>query len=213
MMGDVLGLLATAILVLAAIVIANLAVIGLLVVLPVVLIRRAVRRVQRRFLPMIRPGRVSDGMREFWGVANRRAVQLVLRRSLPAWPISSKLVDAAGELADLRAGAAAALAAGVPLGIIRPIHEEAVEASDAVWRIADRVTAAAAQRVDARLLAPALDPEIEKLTNLIVAIRQARESLAQLTLSHVNSRELEKAERRLRALDEATRAVAALPGW
>jgi hypothetical protein len=211
-MGDVFGLITAALLVLAMIVLANLAVIGLLVVLPIVLIRRALRRAQRRYLPMVRPGRVSDSMREFWGVANRGAIEVVLRRSLPCWPISAKLVEAAGELADLRAGVAAARAAGVPAGFIGSIEEEAAEASEAVWRVADRVTAAAAQRVDVRLLAPALDPEIERLTTLVLAIRQAREGLGRLIISHTTSRELEKAERRLRALDEAAKAVAVLPG-
>lgn len=211
-MSDLVSLLATAFLIIAMIVIANLAVIGLLVVFPVVLIRRALRHAQRRYLPIVRPGRVSDAMREFSGVSNRVAVQVVLGRALPPWPIRAAILEAAAELADLRHGTMAALAAGVPAGIIHPIRDEAAEACEAVWRIADRVTAAAAQRIDGRLLAPALDPEIEKLTTLVQAVRQTRESVARLTLSHSSARELEQAARRLRALDEATRAVAALPG-
>ncbi|MFN8532001.1 MAG: hypothetical protein U0556_00450 [Dehalococcoidia bacterium] len=211
-MGDLFGLLATVFLIILAIVIANLAVIGLFVVLPIVLIRRAIGRAQRRYLPIVRPGRVSEVMRDYYGVANRRAHLRVLRRSLPKWPISQTLLEACGELADLRGGSAAALGAGVPRGIVEPIEIEAAEATEAVWRIADRVTAAAAQRVEYRLLAPGLDPEIETLTALIRAARQAREGLAQLTLSQRSTREIERAERHLRALDEATQAVAALPG-
>ena len=176
------------------------------------LIRRALRRAQRRYLPLVRPGRVSEAMRDFWGVGQRGVVQIVLRQALPRWPISATLIEAAGELADLRAGAAAGLAAGVPVGLIRPFEEEIAEASEAVWRIADRVTAAAAQRVDERLLAPALDLEAEKLTTLVLAIRQAREGLAHVTLCSPATRQVEQVARRLRALDEATKAVAILPG-
>ncbi|MCS6802472.1 MAG: hypothetical protein NZ773_11105, partial [Dehalococcoidia bacterium] len=186
-MGDIVGLLATVFLIVAAIVIANAVIIGVLVALPIVMLRRALRRARRRYAPFIRPGRVSEAMRDFAGLSNRAAVQFVLRRSLPNWPISAAIVEAAGELADLRHGATAALAAGVPAGIITTILAESAEASEAVWRIADRVTATAAQRIDGRLLAPALDPEIEKLTNLIQAVRQTRESIAQLTLSHATT--------------------------
>ncbi|MCL6648844.1 MAG: hypothetical protein K6U89_10970 [Chloroflexi bacterium] len=211
-MGDPLVELMTLSLGLLLLLALNLALLGLIVLLPVALARWAYQHLRRRYLPPLVPGRVSAGLRDFAGQTNRRAVQWHLRRVLPPWPVSSALLEAAGELADLRAGVAAAVAAGVPPGLLRPLNEEIAQASEALWRLADRVSAAAAQRVPYPLVAPQLEPERERLGTLVLAARQAREGLACLVLSHTSARDLEQAERRLRALGEATRTIATLPG-
>ncbi len=197
----------TYIIVLGIIAVTVIAVTAAFVILPVIAARRAFARFRRRYVPQFRPGQISEGFRFYYGTMHRRSLERTLRRVLPKWPVSAKLVAAAGELADLRAGLNAAAGAGVTRGILLPIEEETEIATAAIWRIADRVSAAAAHNVSYQLLAPGLEPEIEQLTNLVLAVRQAREGLAQLTLAHEESRELVVAERHFRALGEATTAV------
>src|SRR5207249_5545640 len=96
---------------------------------------------------------------------------------------TSALVDAAEELFKLEESAPSAHAAGVPEATTSALVQEARSAAEAVWRCAERVEAVAAQEFMSERVEQALQREAEKLERLIQATRQAREGLAELTLS------------------------------
>ncbi|MCS7001314.1 MAG: hypothetical protein NZ518_00545 [Dehalococcoidia bacterium] len=159
------------------------------------------------FGPHTVPGRLSEGMRRERRVAGRQRLERVLKRKLPAWPITPLLAEATGELIDLKQSARIAESLGVPAGVLAMIVDEAERAADGIWRIADRVSAVAAQKVAYRVVESSLQPEMANLRRLIVAARSARESLAHLTIAGYDHRELEAAERNLRALTDAAREL------
>ncbi len=127
--------------------------------------------------------------------------------NLPRWPIREALLQVSQELTLLQTSADIARKAGVPASLTERVIRESESAADSLRQSAERVAAAAAQRVDYAALAPYLQREEARLTGLAEAIRQTREGLAGLTLALGEEGALENAETRLRILGE----VAGLP--
>lgn len=131
-----------------------------------------------------------------------------LDQTLPEWPVASTLVQVARELLELERGVAIARAAGAPEAVTSRLTREAQAVAEPLWRLADRITAAAAYRVDSPRLRQELEQENEKLARLLPAIRDARAGLAELTLSGFGGRdEFRRAEGRFRALAATAREL------
>lgn len=124
-----------------------------------------------------------------------------LDRRLPAWPISTALIDTARELLELDRNLDVATQRGIPNAISERLADEARFASDALWDLADRLTVTASFGVSTDGLSERLDEERERLAQLGTAVREARTGLAELMLSGTGGRQdFERAERRFRAL-------------
>lgn len=154
------------------------------------------------------PKRLGDELREL-DRANRHEVLLrLLERRMPEWPVGAWLIEVARELTELEGNVATARGTGVPEAVTGRLEREARDAADNLWDLADRLAAAASFGIASDGLQEQLDREAEKLTKLRAAIREARTGLAELALSGFgNRRDVERAERRFRALASTAREL------
>lgn len=156
-------------------------------------------------------GRLAVALRRDAAAGRHEAVLRRLDRELPDWPVSATLVEVARELLELERNVETARAAGVPNAVTDRLTEEALAASEALWRRADRLAAVAAYRIESPSLQEALDREDEHLARLRASLREARAGLAELTLSEGRSEEaFRRAEGRFRALAATARDLQAL---
>lgn len=131
-----------------------------------------------------------------------------LDQTLPEWPVASTLVRVARELLELERGVAIARSAGAPEAVTGRLMAEAQAVAGPLWRLADRIRAASAYRVDSPRLQQELEREEQKLAQLLPAIRDARTGLAELTLSGFGGRDdFRRAEGRFRALAATAREL------
>lgn len=130
-----------------------------------------------------------------------------LERTMPEWPVASSLIEVARELVALERQVGMARDTGVPEPVTTRLAQEAERIAGPLWDLADRV-AAAAFEVASPALREELAHEDEKLVRLLVAMRDARAGLAELSLAGTGGRnELRRAEGRFRALAETAREI------
>jgi len=136
-----------------------------------------------------------------------------LDQTLPEWPVASTLIQVARELLELEHSVTLARAAGAPEAVTSRLTQEAQAVAEPLWRLADRIAAAAAQRVDSPRLQEELAREDQKLARLLPAIREARTGLAELTLADFGSADFggrdafRRAEGRFQALAATAREL------
>ncbi|HEY7060604.1 MAG TPA: hypothetical protein VII06_03935 [Chloroflexota bacterium] len=159
-----------------------------------------------------RGGRYAEALRLY--ARDRRGESRVLdtlSHGLPQWPIRHVIIAAARDLLYLQRAVDAARAAKVPPAILNGVAEGADRAAEIVWRSADRLAAAGAQRVDATFMLPTLKAETDRLEDLRTTILALRTELAEVTVSGTPATADRDAARHvsvsLRALTDATRAL------
>jgi len=158
-------------------------------------------------------GRLGQTLRRYEQTGQHHRLLQVLDQTLPEWPVASTLVQVARELLELERSVALARDAGAPEAVTSRLTQEAQAVSGPLWRLADRLAAAAAQRMDSPRLREELAREEGKLARLLPAIREARTGLAELTLadfggSDVDGRDaFRRAEGRFRALAATAREL------
>lgn len=127
-----------------------------------------------------------------------------MRNTLPNWPIRGALLSATGELLDLGQRALDPRN-GIPQAVRDRLTHYLESAGTVVWTMANHVAAAATLTS-----APpaALQGESEKLDQLLQAVRDARSSLADLTLSGSGD-QLQSVEQDFRRLSDVAKSLAA----
>jgi hypothetical protein len=152
--------------------------------------------------------RLCDQLRELDRANRHDDLLRLLERRMPEWPVGAWVIEVARELTELEGNIATGRATGVPEAVTTRLEQEAREAADHLWDLADRLAAAASFGIASEGLQEQLDREAEKLTKLRAAIREARTGLAELALSGFgNQRDVERTERRFRALASTAREL------
>jgi hypothetical protein len=133
----------------------------------------------------------------------------VLDKQLPKWPISAEIKKTVTELQKLKTGLDAAMKAGVPQSLVGAFKQDALKALDQMWHLAERVSAAGAQKVRYEALAAQLNPIVEQVKLVSVTAKEARLALAQMALTahDASDADLEDAQLHLSALSAATSAL------
>lgn len=149
---------------------------------------------------------IRDQLADAFGKGQVAAVQLMLRR-LPNWPIRQLLQDTAQQLFALRLSVQRAQAEGVPASFLQRILSNIDQAAGGTWQIASKVDAVARQQIDYAVIAPKLQLEMQKLTQLNASLRQSQEGIALLTLSGDHHQALQDAEIDLQALTRAVKLL------
>lgn len=158
-------------------------------------------------------GRLGQALHRYEQAGRHDRLLQALDQTLPEWPVASTLVQVARELLELEHSVTLARAAGAPEAVTSRLTQEAQAVAEPLWRLADRIAAAAAQRVDSPRLQEELAREDQKLARLLPAIREARTGLAELTLTDFGSADVggrdafRRAEGRFRALAATAREL------
>lgn len=158
-------------------------------------------------------GRLGQALRRYERGGSHDQLLQVLDQTLPEWPVASMLIQVARELLELERSVTLARAAGAPDAVTSRLTQEAQAVAAPLWRLADRIAAAAAQRVDSSRLQEELAREEAKLARLLPAIREARTGLAELTLTDFGSVDVggrdtfRRAEGRFQALAATAREL------
>lgn len=158
-------------------------------------------------------GRLGQALHRYEQAGRHDRLLQVLDQTLPEWPVASTLVQVARELLELEQSVALARAAGAPDAVTSRLTQEAQAVAEPLWRLADRIAAAAAQQVDSPRLQEELAREDQKLARLLPAIREARTGLAELTLADFGSADVggrdafRRAEGRFQALAATAREL------
>jgi hypothetical protein len=157
----------------------------------------------------LRGGRVVEGLRLLARVEDgERLATDWMAHTLPDWPTRPLVIHAIVELVRLEQSAALARSAGVPAEVTVNAAQCAEETATVVWRIAERMSAAAAQRVESARMSQAVDRQRETLDRLLEAIKELRDELVEATLSPgLDWGSLNGAEERLRDVAEAGKAA------
>jgi hypothetical protein len=207
--------------------------VAMMIVVPVRLLARFVRR-RAADLPLHRPPfavqrasaprAVAPAEAEALRATLRReaaagrpeALARHVRRFAPDWPAVATLADVAAELGALQRNLAVARASGIPQPVTERLDRELKAATMAMAARADRLAATAAFGIDSPLLREGLAREDRELGRMVPAIREARAGLAELTLAGADGAEAcRRAERQFRTLAAVTRELLDLarPGW
>ncbi len=158
-------------------------------------------------------GRLGQALRRHEQAGQHDRLLQALDQTLPEWPVASTLIQVARELLELEHSVTLARAAGAPEAVTSRLTQEAQAVAEPLWRLADRIAAAAAQRVDSPRLQEELAREDQKLARLLPAIREARTGLAELTLADFGSADFggrdafRRAEGRFQALAATAREL------
>ena len=133
----------------------------------------------------------------------------LLDTQLPKWPITDEIKSTVGELQSLKVGLDAAGKAGVPQPLVAAFKQDTLKALDEMWRLAERVAGAGAQKVEYESLEKQLGPLVGQVRRVRQAAKETRLSLAQLALTDhdASGKALEEATEGLRALSEASNAI------
>lgn len=153
-------------------------------------------------------GRVAAILRNLERAGRDRELLSYLEKTMPDWPVGASIIEVAREVLELERSVAVADGAGVPDAVTSRLSQESQVTAEALWRLADRVAAAAAYRVESAGLQTQLEQEDAKLNTLLLTMRDARKALAELTLSGGGGRdEVRRAEGRFRALAATAREI------
>jgi hypothetical protein len=156
----------------------------------------------------------SDGLLEALRMLNSSGMDSevikVLDKQLPKWPISSEIKKAVGELQKLKSGLDAAMKAGVPQNLLGAFKQDTLKALDQMWHLAERVSAAGAQKVRYEALADQMNPISEQVRQVTATAKDARLALARMALTDHDASgvDLEDAQLHLSALSAATTELA-----
>lgn len=155
-----------------------------------------------------RESRVVHTLRTYQQAGQHDRLLRYLDQTLPEWPVAATLMEVAREVLELQRNVDIARTTAVPDAVTSRLTQEADATASALWRLADRITAASASGVDSQRLRAQLDREDEKLQQLHPALRDARTGLAELMLTDVDDRDvLRRAEGRFRALAATAREL------
>lgn len=155
-----------------------------------------------------RVSRVARTLRTYQQAGQHDRLLRYLDQTLPEWPVAATLMEVAREVLELQRNVDIARSTAVPDAVTSRLRQEADVTTAALWRLADRITAASASGVDSPRLRARLAQEEEKLQQLRPALRDARTGLAELMLTEVDDRDvLRRAEGRFRALAATAREL------
>lgn len=130
----------------------------------------------------------------------------LLDRTMPEWVVAGSLIETARELSALETGIARARANGVTDEVTGRLTTQVETVSGDLWSLADRI--AAADRIGSTAPREALERHDESLVRLRGGMREAREELAELSLSDVSGTTgLVLAEGRFRSLASTAREL------
>jgi hypothetical protein len=128
----------------------------------------------------------------------------LLDRTMPEWIVAGSLIETARELSALETGITRARGMGVTDEVTGRLTKQVESVSADLWSLADRI--AAADQIGSAAPREELERQDEALVRLRSGIREAREGLAQLSLTGVAGSEgLRTAEGRFRSLAATAR--------
>ena len=110
----------------------------------------------------------------------------LLDRTMPEWIVAGSLIETARELSALDTGITRARGMGVTEEVTGRLTQQVATVSADLWALADRI--AAADQIGSAAPREALERQDEPLVRLRGGIREAREGLAQLSLTGVTRR-------------------------
>lgn len=160
-----------------------------------------------------RAGRIGEALRLYARQGSHQQIEQLLWR-LPVRCADARraLVAATSELSELQEAIARARAIDVAGPLVDSIAAEARVAAEALWRAADRLSAAVTWSNDSERIQQGLSGEIARLEQIATALRAARTGLIELILLDTEppgaTPAAESAVIRLRALGDAARELA-----
>lgn len=150
--------------------------------------------------------RLSDRLNTLHKAGRSTDVLRLLDQTLPEWVVSASLIETARELGGLEEGIARARGNGVSEEVTGRLALQAETVSTDLWSLAERI--AAADRIGSSGPREALQQHDEALVRLLGGIREAREGLAELSLSDLAGWEdLRSAGGRFRSLAATAREL------
>ena len=154
----------------------------------------------------VEPARLRDRLAAMQQAGDWPGLLRLLDRTMPEWVVAGSLIEAARELSALEAGIARARANGVTEEVTGRLTTQMAEAAGDLWSLADRI--ATADRIGSAAPREALERHDEALVRLQAGMREAREGLAELSLSDIGGAEgLRRAEGRFRSLGATAREL------
>jgi hypothetical protein len=145
------------------------------------------------------PSRLRDRLAAMQQAGDWPGLLRLLDQMMPEWVVAGSLIETVRELSALEAGIARARANGVTEEVTSRLSTQMVMVSGDLWSLADRI--AAADRIGSAAAREALERQDEALTSLHAGMREAREALAEMSLSDAGGSEgLRRAEGRFRSL-------------
>jgi hypothetical protein len=150
--------------------------------------------------------RLRDNLDELHRAGQWPELLRLLDRTMPEWVVAGSLIETARELSALETGIARAQGMGVAEEVTGRLTRQAETVSADLWSLADRI--ATADRIGAVAPREALERNDEALVRLQSGIREAREGLAELSLTGIaGSESLRVAEARFRSLAATAREL------
>ena len=152
------------------------------------------------------PDRFRDRLRKLQQNGNWPELFRLLDRSLPEWIVSASLIEVARELAALDTDIGRARGAGVSAEVTGRLATQTETVSTDLWSLAERIVLA--EQFGARGPREELELHDETLVRLLGGVREAREGLAELSLSDLaGASGLQLAEGRFRSLAATAREI------
>ena len=156
--------------------------------------------------PPQQPRGIGDILRLDYEAGRWPELLRYLDRTLPKWPVAASLIEAAREIAILHEDVARARRNGVSEEVTGRLEVQARAVADDLWSLAERI--AAADRLGSPRLREELAAQDDALVRLFGAMREAREGLAELSLSDIAEWEdLRRAEGQFGALAATAREL------
>ena len=152
------------------------------------------------------PARLRDQLAMMQQSGDWPGLLRLLDRTMPEWVVAGSLIETARELSALEAGIERARANGVTDEVTGRLTTQVETVSTDLWSLADRI--AAADRIGSTAPREALERHDEALVRLRAGMREAREGLAELSLTDVGGADgLRRAEGRFRSLAATAREM------
>lgn len=152
------------------------------------------------------PARLRDRLAAMQQAGDWPGLLRLLDRTMPEWVVAGSLIETARELSALEAGIARARANGVTEEVTGRLTTQMAEAAGDLWSLADRI--ATADRIGSAAPRAALERHDEALVRLQAGMREAREGLAELSLTDAGGTDgLRRAEGRFRSLAATAREL------
>jgi hypothetical protein len=152
------------------------------------------------------PPRLRDRLATMQKAGDWPGLLRLLDRTMPEWIVAGSLIETVRELAALEMGIERARANSVTDEVTGRLTTQAVTVATDLWALADRI--AAADRIGSAAPRETLERHDEALVRLRASIREAREGLAELSLTDVGGAEgLRRAEGRFRSLAATAREL------
>ncbi len=152
------------------------------------------------------PPRLRDDLAELHQAGQWPELLRLLDRTMPEWIVAGSLIETARELSALETGIVRAQGMGVTEEVTGRLTRQVETVSADLWSLADRI--ATADRIGAVAPREVLERNDEALVRLQGGIREAREGLAELSLTGIaGSESLRAAEGRFRSLAATAREL------